>query len=752
MELNRMLQDAGLSRSSCFLSSVIRSRVRGNDISSLIAQKKSEITPSHKPFYNRFVLPQFLADAAILFRELELCKPKVIIACGNGALFALTGKWGIKSWRGSHLRYTFQDGSEAIVIPTYPPSYVLSVWKDRRITVADFRRAKRCFENPPKPKDYNFLLRPSFTSVIQTLQMLMDRVLSRPTKLSVDIETRAGHIACIGIGWSKLDAICIPLMCVENPEGYWLLEEEAAIHFALYKLLTHPNAQVVGQNFLYDMQYFYRHLHYLPKLTRDTMIAQHVMFSNQPKGLDYLSSLYCEEHVYWKDESKNWDPKLGEDQLWAYNCKDCIITYEVDEVQQPAIDAMGLREVHDFQQELVDAVVWTMIRGIRVDKERTGKLAEELMQKISEREAWIYQAIGRELNIRSPAQMKDLFYRELAQKPVISRKTGSPTCDESALEKISAREPLLKPLCNKITELRSLGVFLSTFVSAPLDTDGRMRCYFNIAGTETYRFSSSENAFNSGMNLQNIPKGDEDDSGEGLLPNIRSNFIPDAGYSFFDIDLDSADLRVVVWESDCTEMKQMFAEGLKPYVEVAKEYYRDPSITKHHPSYKLFKALCHGTNYLGTPSGLAGRIGLLTAEVERIQNWYYGKFPQIKLWQDDLKNQVLKRGWIENVFGYRIYVFDRIEGTIFNQMVAWKPQSTVGCLINRGYRNIHKNLPQVQVLLQVHDSLAGQFPTYLGDWALRRITEECSVPLPYDDPLIIPVGIKASTKSWGECG
>lgn len=236
------------------------------------------------------------------------------------------------------------------------------------------------------------------------------------------------------------------------------------------------------------------------------------------------------------------------------------------------------------------------------------------------------------------------------------------------------------------------------------------------------------------------------------LPNIRKLFIPDPGYEFFDIDLDSADLRIVVWESNCLEMKQMFAEGLKPYVEVAKEYYRDPTIDKHHPSYKLFKALCHGTNYLGTPKGLAGRIGLLEHEVERIQKWYYGKFPEILKWQDALKHQVNTQRYVENVFGYRCYVFDRIEGTIYNQMVAWIPQSTVGCLINRGYRNIHDNEPDIQVLLQVHDSLAGQYPAHLRDQSLKKIVDHCSVPLPYAEPLIIPVGVATSDKSWGDCG
>lgn len=236
------------------------------------------------------------------------------------------------------------------------------------------------------------------------------------------------------------------------------------------------------------------------------------------------------------------------------------------------------------------------------------------------------------------------------------------------------------------------------------------------------------------------------------LPNVRKVFIPDPGHTFFDIDLDSADLRVVVWESDAVEMKQMFAEGLKPYVEVAKEYYRDPTITKHHSSYKLFKALCHGTNYLGTPRGLAGRIGLLSSEVERIQNWYYGKFPQIRQWQDGICETLLREKCIRNVFGYRFPFAGRIEGNIFSEAVATIPQSTVACLINRGYRNIHRNLPEVKVLLQVHDSLAGQYQTHLGDWAVRRIQEECAVPLPYAEPLIIPVGIKTSTISWGHCG
>lgn len=762
-EFDRMLSEAGINRTKAFVTALLREQVYGQNFEAQVAKSKREVTPEHKALGDRFVKRCVLDGLDRLGADIDLVKPKVILALGNGALFALTGKWGIKSWRSSILEYTSPGGHKCHVIPTYPPSYVMSVWKDRNTTVFDMRKANKLAqqEAPLVAPDYNFIIEPSFSTAATTLQMLLSKLALGPTKLSCDVETRGGHLACTGIAWSPTDAICIPHLRAVSSEmpgwqdriHYWREEEEAFITHLLYRVLTHPNAEIIGQNFIYDAQYFYRHLHFIPRFKRDTMLAQHSMFSGMQKGLDFLSSLYTDFHVYWKDESKNWDPKLGERQLWIYNCKDCCTTYEIDTTQQEAIDAFlpswpELREVHDFQQSMFWPVLQTMITGIRVDNQSKGRLSDELLEAISTREAWVEDVLGSPLNIKSPKQMQDVFYRLFNQKPVISRKTGNPTTDDSALERISTREPLLLPLCNTIRDLRSLGVFRSTFLEAPVDNDQRMRCSFNIAGTETYRFSSSENAFGSGMNLQNIPKGDEDSG----LPNVRKLFIPDDGMTFFDIDLDSADLRIVVWESDCKEMKQMFAEGLKPYVEVAKEYYRDPTIDKHHPSYKLFKALCHGTNYLGTASGLSGRIGLLAAEVERIQNWYYGHFPEIKRWQDDLCARLRSDRYVQNVFGYRGWFFDRMEGTIFNQAVAWVPQSTVACLINRGYRNIHANERDIQVLLQVHDSLAGQFPTHLRDQSVRKVLDHCSVPLPYEEPLVIPVGLVTSDISWGDCG
>lgn len=753
-ELSKMLAEVGIYRSSCFLSTVIKERPPGGLIDAFIVDKKRLVTPDHRAYQDKWVLPVVTRGINILQQEIALCQPNIIIAVGSIALWALTGKSSIESWRGSVMECSLAVNLnyKPKVIPTYSIGSIFKRWNLRRIVLQDLRRAayESTFREYKTP-DYKFIVKPSFEEALLKLAELGELVEKTPLTLAVDIETRMGHIACIGLAWNTLEALCIPLLCTSKTSGYWSVEEETKLMFALYSILTHPNCSVVGQNFIYDAQYFYRHLCYIPNIKRDTMIGHHALFSNMPKSLDFLSSMYCATHLYWKDEGKEWDASMDEQQLWRYNCKDCVITLEIDAALQRMTNALKMQEVFDFQQSLIRPVLDAMNKGLRVDFSKKELLAEELAKAIEQTEQWFISVLGHPFNPRSSAQMKKLFYEDLQLKPEINRKTGAISCDDEALHKLALKEPLVKPLVDMISNYRSLGVFLSTFVQAPVDVDSRMRCYFNIAGTDTYRFSSSQNAFGSGMNLQNIPKNSAFKGLEKI--NLRELFLPDEGKMFFDIDLASADLRIVVWESDEQEMKAMLKAGLDPYTEIAKEFYCDPSITKKDPRRQIFKSFVHGTNYLGTAKGLAERLGLSVKEAEKTQKWYFQRFPKIKQWQENLIQTVKSRQMVRNVFGYKFNFFDRIEGTTFNQAAAWIPQSTVACLINRAFVNIHRNLPEVQVLIQVHDSLAGQFAIEDKDRLIPLIVQNAEIALPYEnDPLIIPVGVQCSANSWGACG
>ena len=820
-ELNRMLHEAGIMRSECFVSNLVNHRPPGNDLGAWIAMKKKDRTPQHVQLRDRWVLPIVMEGYKQLLAEIHLVQPNLIVAFGNTALWALTGNWGILKWRGSQLTLKVDSLEAALairpgaistkVIPTIHPASVLREWSQRAAVLNDLRRAAKQLDSREyKRPDWKFIIRPNFSQVITTLDWLWRKLDSgEELYLDFDIETRGGHIECFSLSWSRLDAICIPIMSYDGKEGYWSLEEETHIIYKFYKVTTHPRVKVRWQNGLYDAQYTHRWWHFVPRGGQDTMISQHAIFSDLPKSLAFQASTYAEWYVYWKDEGKNWNPKMAPEERWKYNCEDCIYTREVGEVEQEIVIKLGLQKVHTFQQAMFWPVLRAMLRGIRVIEENAARLAGEIQDQLSVREQFLVDVLGYNLNIDSPKQMMALFYEDLQQQVIMTRaKKGQPahpTCDDEALRRIGEREPLLRPITSCVADLRTLGKFLGDFVMAKRDHDGRMRCSFNIGGSEsgksapkTYRLSSSKNPFGSGANLQTIPSEKSKSVGKWearqhfsmigdpyQLPNLRSMFGPDHGFTFFNGDLDRADLTVMAWDADDQLLKAAIRKGvdihlLNVYVLDAKEPPPLEELVETHPKYwdhrgprkhkrEFAKVFCHATDYLGKARTVAANTSRTVHETERGQAIYLGTYKGIKAWQDKVIEGVRKRRYVENRFGYRWYIFDRIDDQIMPEAVAWIPQSTVSIIINKIWMSIFQGVPEpewdlspehmyklmcqptlVETLLQVHDSLAGQFPTHKKDWAVSRILELSKIVVPYDDPLIIPFTVGTSDISWGD--
>lgn len=740
-ELRKMLAEAGIAWNECYITSLLKDIPFGGDVGNIYDFKKKKPKGDTIP-----------RSIEALNKEISQCDPNIIILLGGLPLYAAIQDSSISTWRGSLLQYR---GCKAI--PTYTPAQIQANWEWRGIAVNDLKRVRKLSYDKNVPSaPYSFTIRPSADTVLATLGNLLFKAESQPLHLAVDIETRGGHTACIGIAWSKYDAICIPWMCVERHEGYFDLQEELAIVLQLRSLLTHPNVRCSGQNFLYDAQYIAKFNGFVPNLRDDTMFMQHILFPGLPKGLDFLASMYCEHYTYWKSEGKTWNPKQPEEQLWSYNCKDACYTWEIVGALDGAIDAAGLREQYDFQMGLFYPVLKMMLRGVRIDTQVRKQLSFELLEEIEKRNREVAIMAGHPLNIRSPLQMKRFFYEDLGLPTQRSRKgERGITTDDEALEKLGKIEPLVRPLTNRVRELRSLGVFHSTFVMAELSEGNRLRCSFNPAGTETYRFNSSKDAFGSGTNLQNIPAGDEDEDHEegGLvLPNIRKLFIPDYEKLIFDVDLSGADAQVVAWEADDDMMKEIFRSGQKIHAINAKDMFgalAGPD-GKKMPYYYYAKQGCHLTNYGGKVRTMAIATGMLMIEAEAFQKRWFEIHPGIKEWHERTQGQLESRRYVENKFGYRRFYFDRIDN-ILPQALAWIPQSTVACVTNRQLKAVETNVPEAELLLQVHDSLVGQVRKDLW-WRVKpELHKNLRVVVPYADPLVIPSGLKTSSKSWGHC-
>lgn len=540
----RILPESGIDPAECFFTNVINEQPPANKMEAFFwptKEAKANGVPLVRGLYPRSNVVESLKH---LEYQIEAVKPNLIIGFGNYTLWALTessfstttelGKRiprGIGNWRGSQL--STRLGGRAF-LPTYHPAAIFRTWPWRYLIVHDLKmRAPKAFKLEWQPPKYGFLLRPSFEAVMNTLKYLETRAASKEgLDLSADLERRGPFIACLGLAWSSLDAICIPFMTTGNKQGYWSEEEEFAIVARLRQLLLSPGVRLIGQNFLYDAQYIALYWCLIPHIHFDTMVMHQVCWpgGGDPmkrtsaaggvtrRDLGHLSSLYCDYHRYWKLEGKEWEEWMPEEQLWSYCCTDCVTAWEIAREEKALIARLNLIEQAECLMEQINTLMLPMmIRGVLVDSRRKADVTFELADTITLYEAWFEGIMPEDVYERkkkasnwydSSKQQIEIFYELLGIRAVKHPKRGSVTVDSEALAVIATREPLLAPLTQKLEEYRSLCTFHNNFALALLDPDGRMRCSYDFVST--FRWGSRENVFGRGTNLQNIPKGSEE--------------------------------------------------------------------------------------------------------------------------------------------------------------------------------------------------------------------------------------------------
>lgn len=525
-ELNALLSAAGIDRERCLLTNVVSARPQNNEMwrffhAKASAPSGSELRGLHPTEYVRGELDR-------LSRQLLAFPRRVVLGFGNYALWALStcaghttsseseGRrvpTGIVDWRGS-MWYTDALPQRLPFVPLIHPAAILRQWVWHSITIQDLKtRALADSWRPPTPPE--FVIFPKFSEARDRLREWLSRAdQNRLPYLTIDLETIKKHfIVCVGLGDSTSFAMCIPLIASSSGGGldayFQNIDEEIEVLWLLRKLLLHPKITFVGQNILYDLQYLHHWLAAAPRRFFDTMIAHHLLWPGLPKDLGFLSSLYCKYHWYWKDDAKDWSRIPGGSMdLFTYNCMDVVRTHEIAEKLRELISHRGLEHLWERTLRRADLAFRMMLRGVRIDEEKRRefdsalyRVQEDIRQKLE------YVLPGPWY--RSPKQQVDFFTHTLGLKIPKHRKTGKESVGRESLRTLATSYPALSQLFELLEAMRSVSIFRTNFVNASLSPDGRMRCSFNVAGTETFRWSSTKNPFGGGANLQTIPEGDE---------------------------------------------------------------------------------------------------------------------------------------------------------------------------------------------------------------------------------------------------
>jgi DNA polymerase I-like protein with 3'-5' exonuclease and polymerase domains len=230
----------------------------------------------------------------------------------------------------------------------------------------------------------------------------------------------------------------------------------------------------------------------------------------------------------------------------VYNALDCALTLEIFE----ELSTLGNSppEVYNFSRALQAPCLAAMRRGFLVDnyerQRALGDLRSERADLMNALQRMAYAVWDRGLNPGSTSQLRAFFYDAMRlPKQFISIKgVRKLSMNREVMEKLQDYFHAM-PIAATILAVRDLDKQIQDFEQL-LDSDGRYRTSFNIAGAETFRFSSSKSSTGSGGNLQN--KKRDDDIGEGEL-SLRRPFIADPGYKLCEIDLEQAESREVGW-------------------------------------------------------------------------------------------------------------------------------------------------------------------------------------------------------------
>lgn len=433
-----------------------------------------------------------------------------------------------------------------------------------------------------------------------------------------------------------------------------------------------------------------------------------------------------------------------------YNGLDCCITSEVNEALLPQLDNLT-GSTYAFSKALQGPALEMRLRGVLVDQARKAEVIDEYFAKIDQLEGQleriVLEGVGMpHFNWRSNPDLQDLFYNRLQIPPI--KRGGRPTVNRDALEKMEAYI-IARQIVRHITTMRDLGKKISV-LKTEIDPDGRIRTSYNIAGTNTGRFSSSFSEFGTGGNLQNVEES------------LRSIFIADPGMKFAKFDAKQIQSRIVgaiEWNlfHDGTYLdtcesedlhtlvaKMMWPElGWTGNVKEDKEIAEQP-FYRHYDRRFMCKKLGHGSNFEGKPETLAAQSKVPINLVREFQPKYYRAFPAHLQWHEWVDNTIRVTGTIIGITGRKRQFWGRRnDPATIREAIAYDPQNSEAFIVNSGMLNIW-HARNATLMMHDHDALTIQYPEAQEDEIIPLILEQLKVPieLKHGRTLLIPYDCK----------
>lgn len=356
-----------------------------------------------------------------------------------------------------------------------------------------------------------------------------------------------------------------------------------------------------------------------------------------------------------------------------------------------------------------------------------------------------YEIAGQPFNIGSPKQIGEILFNRLGLPVVKRTATGAPSTDEEVLEKLSADFPLPA----KILEYRALSKLKSTYTDKlPLMVNaktGRVHTTYSQAVAVTGRLSSNE------PNLQNIPIRTADGR------RVREAFIAPPGHVIVSADYSQIELRIMAHMSEDPGLLKAFQEGQDVHRATAAEVFGGglDGVTPEQRRYA--KTINFGLIYGMGAFGLAQSLGIEQKAAKDYIDRYFTRFAGVRQYMDDTKQFAKAKGYVETVFGRRLWLPEINSGNgprrsgAERQAINAPMQGTAADLIKLAMIAVQQALDEqgkkTRIVMQVHDELVFEVPNEELDWVKSEVPTLMAGVAALKVPLLAEVGVGAN---WDE--
>ena len=485
---------------------------------------------------------------------------------------------------------------------------------------------------------------------------------------------------------------------------------------ALKPWLENPSKAKVGQHLKYDSHVFANHGIQVQGITQDTLLESYVLESHKKHDMDSLSLRWLNrktisyEEICGKGASQIGFEEVSLETALNYAAEDADVTLQLHQAMWPRLASNDkLRFIYEKIELPVSRVLQQVERnGVLIDSDLLAKQSAEIGQRLLEIEKQAHELAGQPFNLNSPKQLGEIFFDKLKLPVVKKTPSGSPSTDEEVLQKLAEDYPLPKVLL----EYRSLAKLKSTYTDKlpkmVNPATGRVHTNYGQAIAVTGRLSSND------PNLQNIPIR----TAEGRR--IREAFIAPAGSVIVSADYSQIELRIMAHLSGDENMLRAFAAGEDIHRATAAEIFGLALSEVSGEQRRYAKVINFGLMYGMSAFGLAGNLGIERSAAQMYMEKYFTRFSGVKQFMDDVRQQAKSQGYVETVFGRRLWLPEinspngpRRQGAERAAINA-PMQGTAADLIKLAMIDVQKWLTASQMktlmVMQVHDELVLEVP------------------------------------------